>query len=328
MNFRDTREKLIVLDKNFLRATAANEAKQKADSSNFGVIVIDTTFKEIARGGNWPDHYVNDFRDWTDRPDRMSISRPVGELLREEQGTGRTASIVDIPLTTRHRQLQREILVGNRASLVQVSSIVTTELARLTAGGGELNAAERTTLMRNLLNVWWNHGNAATREHFQREFQDPACGPLVEIARYTMGPTVRAILKQSLESNGYSPANSDALLNGPSFTNFIHSGFVAYSLVLWAQGRHLDAGTNDQKFLNQMLDLDYVAYGLCCEALMTNEVIMRRLEGGLRIACDSIWPSKTIDEKRREWAYFSWLNRQKPQNDDWADWFAAEHAIK
>jgi Protein of unknown function (DUF2934) len=42
-------------------------------------------------------------------------------------------------------------------------------------------------------------------------------------------------------------------------------------------------------------------------------------------ACGAPVGSEFTDDQRRERAYFSWLNRGKPNGDDWADWFEAIH---
>ena len=60
----------------------------------------------------------------------------------------------------------------------------------------------------------------------------------------------------------------------------------AYTIVLWARSQTLGQEVNPEKHLNQFFDLDYIAYGLCCRGLQTNEKMMQRLEAGLRIACE------------------------------------------
>lgn len=288
--FDTSRERLLVLDKNALRAAAAATAKAQADSTNLGVLVIDTTFKEIVRGGNWPTHYENDFRDWTDKPDRMSVSWGIGELLGEERQTSKAASVVDGPATAGHRQLLVAVAAGDRATLIAAAPKVSAEASRMSATGGELNAAERLALMRGMTDVWWQYGTGAVRKAIATELNDPSQGPLVQLGQMVMTDTgLRGTLQSSLEQTGCSPTLAAALLQAPTFTNFLHSGFEAYSLILWAQGQRLH-GVNAERFLNQMLDLDYVAYGLCCVGLITNEIIIRRMEAGLRAACQSKWP--------------------------------------
>jgi hypothetical protein len=33
--------------------------------------------------------------------------------------------------------------------------------------------------------------------------------------------------------------------------------------------------------------------------------------------------TKSLDERRREWAYYAWISRGRPNGDDWTDWFGA-----
>jgi len=289
MCFNATRTQLLVLDKNALRASAASTAKARADSAGLGVLVIDTTFKEIARGGNWPTHYESDFRDWTDRPSRMSVSWGIGELLRMERQAANPASVVDPEMTNRHRELLAALAAGDRAALIEAGPRVLAESSRMAATGGELNAAGRLALMQRMTDVWWQHGNEDVRQVIRRELEDQAGGPLVDLGRIVMTSSLRAPLESSLVQTGCTPELAAVLLSTPTFTNFLHSTFEAYSLILWAQGQRLDA-VNAERFLNQMLDLDYAAYGLCCAGLITNERIISRLEAGLRSACQSLWP--------------------------------------
>ena len=289
-NFDTSRERLLVLDKNALRAAAAITAKTQADAASLGVLVIDTTFKEIARGGNWPTHYEHDFRDWTDKPDRMSVSWGVGELLREERQTSEYAAVVDGAMTARHRQLLTAIAAGDRAALIAASPKVSIEASRMSAAGGELDAAGRLKLMRGMTDVWWKHGSDTVRQAIATELNDPVEGPLARLGQIVMtNRSLRTMLQSSLEQTGCNATLAAALLQAPTFTNFLHSTFEAYSLILWAQGQRLDA-VNAERFLSQMLDLDYVAYGLCCAGLITHERIIRRVEAGLRIACQLLWP--------------------------------------
>jgi hypothetical protein len=288
--FDTSREGHLVLDKNVLRAAAATAAKAQADAAGLGVLVIDTTFKEIARGGNWPTHYENDFCDWTDKPQRMSVSWGIGELLREERKTSKIASVVDGPMTARHRQLLIALAAGDRAALIAAGPQVSAETSRMSGPGGALDAAGRLALMRGMTDVWWKHGSDAVRKVIAAELNDPVDGPLIRLGQIVMTDTsLRTTLQSSLEQTGCSAALAAALLQAPTFTNFLHSAFEAYSLILWAHGQKLD-GVNAEKFLNQMLDLDYVAYGLCCAGLVTNERIIRRMEAGLRNACQLLWP--------------------------------------
>jgi hypothetical protein len=291
MSFAVSREKLLVSDKNALRAAAAATAKSQADAAGLGILVTDTTFKEIARGGNWPTHYENDFRDWTDRPARMSVSMGVGDLLVEERRTANPASVVDGPMTARHHQLLADLAAGDRAALIAAGPRVQVEASRMASAGRELDAPGRLALMRGMTDVWWKHGNDDVRQVIADELNNPSSGPLVRLGRIVMtNESLRGPLQTSLEQTGCSRSLAAALLQAPTFTNFLHSGFEAYSLILWAQGQKLDGGIKAEKFLNQMLDLDYVAYGLCCTALLTNDRIIHRLEAGLRAACEALWP--------------------------------------
>lgn len=288
--FDTSRERLFVLDKNTLRAAGAATAKARADVASMGVLVIDTTFKEIARGGNWPTHYENDFRDWTDKPERMSVSCGIGELLREERRTLKAAPVVDGPTTARHRELLTALAAGDHAALIAAGPKVSAEVSRMSAAGGALDSAGRLALMRGMTDVWWKHGSDGVRQAIAAELNDPSDGPLLRLGQIVMNDgSLRAPLQSSLEQTGCNPSVAASILHAPTFTNFLHSSFEAYSLILWAQGQKLDA-VNTERFLNQMLDLDYVAYGLCCAGLITNERIIRRMEGGLRSACQSLWP--------------------------------------
>jgi hypothetical protein len=253
--FDASRERLLVLDKNALRAAAATTAKALADSAGLGVLVIDTTFKEIARGGNWPAHYENDFRDWTDKPDRMSVSWGVGELLRQERLTSTAASVVDGPMTARHRELLTALAAGDRTALVAAGPKVSVEASGMSAAGGELDSAGRVALMRGMTAVWWTHGAEAVRKTIATELSATAEGPLLQLGQIVMTDKgLRGALQSSLEQTGCTTALAAALLNAPTFTNFLHSGFEAYSLILWAQGQRLDA-VNAERFLIRCLIL-------------------------------------------------------------------------
>ena len=181
MSFISTREPFLVLDKNVLRADAATEAKAKADGAKLGVLVIDTTFKEIARGGNWPQHFENDFVDWTDVPSRMSISWGVGELLREECRTGKAASVVDVEITTMHRGLLAAISAADQKALFDAGPKVQAEIARMRQSGGILNASERIEMMRRLVDTWWSDGRPEVRQTILNELNDPSDGPLTAL---------------------------------------------------------------------------------------------------------------------------------------------------
>src|SRR5258708_12210159 len=158
--FDNSRERFLVLDKNALRAAAAITAKAQADSASLGVLVIDTTFNGIARGGQWPTHYENDFRDGTDKPDRMSVSWGVGELLREERITSKAESVVDGPMTARHRELLTALAAGDRAALIAAGPKVSAEASRMSASRGELDSAGRLPLIRGMPAVSRKHGAA------------------------------------------------------------------------------------------------------------------------------------------------------------------------
>jgi hypothetical protein len=188
-SFDTSREQILVLDKNALRAAAATTAKAQADSASLGVLVIDTTFKEIARGGNWPTHYENDFRDWTDKPDRMSVSWGVGELLHQERLTSSAASVVDGPMTARHRELLTALAAGDRAALVAAGPKVSAEASRISVAGGELDSAGRLAHMRGMADVWWKHGSDAVRQTIAADLNDSADGPLVRLGQIVMNDT-------------------------------------------------------------------------------------------------------------------------------------------
>jgi hypothetical protein len=294
MSFADTRLPLIVLDKNRFRGAAATAAKARADAAGCGVLVIDTTIKEIARHGDFADHFEKDFRDWTDKPDRISFSWGIGEVLRHERETnGVMANIVDTEMTRSLRAVLSAVASGNESIIKATKARADNERTDLTASGGALNAAERTSMMRRMVKFWWDFGSSLLRQAIIDELNDPTEGPLIVVGRTVLTDTMRDLLQGGMQQAGYSETVARTLLSLPTFTTFLHCGFEAYSLVLWAQGQRLDPGVNEERFLTQMLDLDYIAYSLCCSGFESNETLMNRIEAGLRRAAASKWSDYT-----------------------------------
>ncbi|MCL2648254.1 MAG: hypothetical protein FWD61_14790 [Phycisphaerales bacterium] len=292
MRYVDTLENFFVLDKNALRSSNATKAKSVIDSANMGALVIDTTFIEQIRTGKFVDQCEKDLRDWDDKPDRMSISRGVGELMREELCSGKRAVTVVDNLMTRDIRI---LLSGSaQKKMIQLQAVEPNAIiktARLRKPGGRLDAAFYIELFKNRLDYWYKCYLPAIRESIRSEVEDKAVPPvpLVKIGTLVYSDRVIDLLKNDLAATGFSRENAEALLTTPSFTGMHYYTMEAYAIMLWAQGVRLDR-VNLEERLNELFDLDYVAYGLCCRGLQTYEPLMGRLEQGLRLAFEKRWP--------------------------------------
>lgn len=88
---------------------------------------------------------------------------------------------------------------------------------------------------------------------------------------------------------------------------------------------------------NDWGDLDAFVYLHDGRKLLTSETKWHDVAKQCGIAGEVIHPdnllphaqgAKSADDRRRERAYYSWLERGKPHGDDWADWFATVRAIR
>jgi hypothetical protein len=85
---------------------------------------------------------------------------------------------------------------------------------------------------------------------------------------------------------------ASALLSGPSFTFILHAVAIAFAVLQQACGNAHGPETDKPKYLNQLLDLDYVTFSLCCRAFESSDKLPSRLESGLRNAAVQRWQAK------------------------------------
>jgi len=346
ISYAEALQPFIVLDKNQLRRFNAADALAEAVRRNCRILLIDTLFVEIAgaanKGKDWKDQFEKDFRDWVQHPELLAVAKGFGELLRLERDTGTSAlsMLVDEEMTKIVQDAVRELGVSGTRGLAKYDARMAAQVTRLTAAGAMLDPVANLAALRSLLDVWWQHGiwwskdKEAAYRLMKTEVQNTSAAayPAIGFAA-TADPVIGGIEDALLQTNaGYTPKTAKRLMSEPSFTFLVWTAREAMTLCYYAQGRKA-AHLADADFeLNQTLDTTYIGYGLACRQLRTAENIVRRLEAGLRQALADRWPSpdgsaKSLHQQRQEWAYFNWINRGRPEGDDWTDWLQAVAAV-
>ncbi|MFN3166111.1 MAG: hypothetical protein ACE37H_03500 [Phycisphaeraceae bacterium] len=275
-----------------MRNPLAIEARAEADRLNVDFLVPDTIMLEIGRAGRWPQDWVNDFRDWFDIQDRQWMSWGIGELLREERESGqRAATVIDQAMTDNHRQLVLEVSQDNLQRLQEIGPRFQEQAASLSGPGGALHANENFQLMRQLADVWWDLVDEPARVQLFEGLNLDRDAPLDNIGRAALSPQLDRILIEAMTNpnTGYARQAAEQLVENPTFTRFYYGAQLAFALFLRAQPRRLGEGDNADRLLNQLLDLNYASYSLCCRALQTNDRLLGRIESGLRLAAEERW---------------------------------------
>lgn len=347
VSYIESLQPFIVLDKNQFRRAPAAAAIVAAVQHNRRILLIDTVFVEIAgaanKGMDWKDQFEKDFRDWIGHPELIAVAKGLGTLLRLERDSGASAlpSLIDTEMTSTIQDAIRELATTGKTGLAKYDARMAAQVAQLTSPGAMLDAASNLATLHGMLDVWWQHGLAwskdkdAARKLLIAEVQDKCatayeCVGLAATSDFVLTGIESALL---LTNTGYTRDVAKRLMSEPSFTLLLWTAREAMSLYYFAQGRKRVHITDADVELNQTLDTIYLGYGMACRELRTAESVVMRLDAGLRRAFASRWPTneesdKKLENLRRESAYFAWINRNRPTGDDWTDWFKAVAAIR
>jgi len=343
ISYANSLQPFIVLDKNQFRGVNAANAIADAQRQNCQILLIDTVFVEIAsaasKGKDWKDQFEKDFRDWVNHPELLVVARGFGGLLRLERDSGASAlpALVDSAMTTIIQDAIRDLGVSGVGSLSKYDARMAAQVTKLTSPGEMLDASQNLTALRNLLDVWWKHGlwwskdKGAALKLLKAEVQDNSATAYEAVALAATSDSVFAGIEDALlqTNTGYLPAVAKRLMSEPSFTMFVWAAREVMSLYYYALGRKSGDITNADRELNQTLDTTYLGYGLGCRQLTTAEHVIRRLDAGFRRVLADRWAStdgtdaKSLHDRREKRAYYHWVDRGRPNGDDWTDWFRA-----
>jgi hypothetical protein len=279
-----------VIDQNSLRdQTAVSTAIANARNGRL-ILLHDIAVVEMTKSAEWSDTLRRSLQLLAQYPQGVVAGHATGELLRREMRTGEPhIDIVDHQWTASLRHYLPDIAAGVPDVMKMLQASV--PAAKEIADAQQLDTASNKRILLNAVEMWKSELKGDELKQL-RKGDEPLMQHLLSERR------MMRTIADSLEAAGYDRQQARHLAAVPSVSAHNWLCLAANSLQWLAQGG-LHSLTDD-KFTNDLCDMDYLLAASFCEELISKEKKMTLLHNRIRHVVDLRWSEIRAEIEKTE----------------------------
>lgn len=268
-----------VIDQNCLRDTAVVTAAIKGARNGRLVLLHYIAIVEMTKSNEWADTLAHSLKILAQYPQGVVAGHATGVLMRREMASGDSHfDIVDHEWTPPLRRCLQDIATGSGPVLDALKKTVPP--AKKDADDQQLNTAVNKKMLLTAVEVWKEELSKDELRQLRND-DDALFRRLLAERRMTV------TIASGLQNAGYEADTARALACVPSVS--AHNWLcMAANALDWVIRSGIES-LPDEKFNNELCDLDYLVAASFCEELITKEKKMRRLHDHLRHVVDLRW---------------------------------------
>jgi hypothetical protein len=263
-----------VIDQSCLRDSKAISA---AIGEGRQILLPDTAFAEMTKGNVWT--LPKSLQVLAQYHDRIAVSHATGELMRREKQCGKPISdIVDYESTSSLQVSVREIAWADGLAMSALQKAV--PAAKHAAASQQLNVERNRRILSRFVTFWKTRPSDYGLGTLRRGDDDSF--------RQLLGGTwMTQTIANGLVGAGYEASVAKHLAAEPSVC--AHTCIaIAASGLNWVKEGGIDS-LRDDRFNNELCDIDYLVAASFCEQLMTKDHKMAQLHEHICHIVDLRW---------------------------------------
>lgn len=255
----------IVVDQNFLRDQSLIERLlRRSEIENKCILLPDSGLAEMLKGGKWDYAMKRSLEHLSKNPYRVVLAHSLGPLMKTEEATGELADdIVDREVTAQFRRLLVELDSGS-AGEVYSELLNRISNAQQHANSQHFDHTQNKTTVRNFVDGWKEDLTSEELSALRS-----ASGGRAEFIKMMASDSLAKTCAMSLAAGGYEQKTSERLAVMPSVSGMV-TLLLAGLALKWLVAGGLDAA-DEAKLTNDLVDLDYVLFGVLSGELHSKE---------------------------------------------------------
>ena len=268
-----------VIDQNCLRDPAIVSAAIEDAKRGRLILLHDIAIVEMTKNDQWSDTLTRSLQILAQYPQGCVASHATGELMRREMNSAEPHfDIIDHEWTPPLRQCLRDIAAGAGPVLGALGKTVPE--AKKVADAQQLNTTVNKQMLLAAVEVW-------KEELSSEQLKALRAGDDGLFRQLLAEKRMMATIANGLHQAGYELETARFLAAVPSVS--AHNWLcLAANALDWVVRSGIDS-LPEEKFTNELCDMDYLVAASLCEELITKEKKMRRLHDHLRHVVDLRW---------------------------------------
>lgn len=250
-----------VIDQNCLRnPRIVSDAIEKAKRGRL-ILLHDIAMVEMTKSDEWLNTMRHSLALLAEYPQGVVAGRATGELMRCEMETGEPCpDIVDHDVTPRVRQLLSELKSGKTLMLDGIARAMPAarEMARIQ----QLDRLANRSILVTLADIW-------KRELTAPQLKQLRAGDEALFVELLAEKRMMATIADGLHKADYDLENARWLASVPSVSAHLWLCLAANALH-WVLKGGIE-GFRDERFTNELCDIDYLVAATFCAELITND---------------------------------------------------------